>query len=153
MKRLIVVAVGVFLQSATGIGQKASKPVEWSFYGGDQGGMKYSPLTQINRDTVKQLQQAWEWKTGEQPLAQFGTTPGAFENTPLMIDNVLYLSTPYNRVVALDAETGRELWSFGPKAYEEGMPSSGQGFVHRGPITKANDRRYSPRSASKSPKV
>jgi quinoprotein glucose dehydrogenase len=132
MKRLIVVAASIFLQSAIGIGQKASKPVEWPFYGGDQGGMKYSPLTQINRDTVKQLQQAWEWKTGEQPLQQFGTTPGAFENTPLMIDNVLYLSTPYNRVVALDAETGRELWSFDPKAYEEGAPSSGQGFVHRG---------------------
>ena len=43
-----------------------------------------------------------------------------------MIDNVLYLSTPYNRVVALDAETGRELWSYDPKAYEEGAPVSGQ---------------------------
>ena len=75
---------------------------------------------------------AWEWKTGEQPFPQFGTTPGAFENTPIMIDNVLYLSTPYNRVVALDAETGRELWSYDPKAYEEGAPASGQGFVHRG---------------------
>ena len=78
------------------------------------------------------LEVAWEWKTGEQPLPQFGTTPGAFENTPIMIDNVLYLSTPYNRVVALDADTGRELWSYDPKAYEEGAPASGQGFVHRG---------------------
>ena len=49
-----------------------------------------------------------------------------------MIDNVLYLSTPYNRVVALNAETGAELWAFDPKAYEDGQPPNGTGFVHRG---------------------
>jgi quinoprotein glucose dehydrogenase len=49
--------------------------------------------------------------------AQYGTRPGMFENTPLMIDNVLYLSTPYNRVVALDAEPGAQLWAFDPQAY------------------------------------
>ena len=46
-----------------------------------------------------------------------------FENTPLMIDNVLYLSTPYNKVVALDAETGAALWTYDPKAYEDGQPA------------------------------
>ena len=49
-----------------------------------------------------------------------------------MIDNVLYLSTPYNRVVALNADTGAELWAFDPKAYEDGQPPNGTGFVHRG---------------------
>ena len=49
-----------------------------------------------------------------------------------MIDDVLYVSTPYNRVVALDAGTGRELWTFDPKAYEDGQPPNGTGFVHRG---------------------
>lgn len=132
MKRLLVVVAFVVVQTAGGAGQQASKPVEWPYYGGDQGGMKYSSLTQINRENAAQLKQAWEWKTGEQPLPQFKTNPGAFQATPLMIDNVLYFSTPYNRVVALDAESGRELWSYDPKAYEEGMPSSGQGFVHRG---------------------
>ena len=132
MTRTFVAAACVILLPVSVAAQKAPAPVEWPYYGGDQGGMKYSPLTQINRETVAQLQPAWEWKTGEQPLQQFRTTPGAFQNTPLMIDNVLYVSTPYNRVIALDAESGRELWSFDPKAYEEGMPSSGQGFVHRG---------------------
>jgi quinoprotein glucose dehydrogenase len=94
--------------------------------------MKYSPLTQITRENVRRLQPAWEWKTGEEPLPQYATTPGAFEATPLMIDNVLYVSTPYNRVAALDAATGRELWIFDPKSYEEGQPASGQGFIHRG---------------------
>jgi quinoprotein glucose dehydrogenase len=105
---------------------------EWPFYGGDQGGSKYSPLDQINRSNVSKLKVAWEWKTGEAPLPEFKTTPGNFEVTPIMIGGVLYLSTPYNRVVALDAESGRELWSYDPKAYADGQPPNGTGFVHRG---------------------
>ena len=105
---------------------------DWPVYGGDPGGRKYSTLAVINRDNVAGLKVAWEWKTGEQPKKELGTFPGAFQNTPLMIDGVLYVSTPYNRVAALDAVTGRELWSFDPKAYDDGQPASGQGFVHRG---------------------
>jgi quinoprotein glucose dehydrogenase len=111
----LVVLASIAALSTAASAQKG-KIGEWPAYGGDQGGMKYSALAQINRDNIAQLQTAWEWKTGEQPLQEFNTTPGAFENTPIMIDNVLYLSTPYNRVVALDAETGRELWTYDPKA-------------------------------------
>jgi quinoprotein glucose dehydrogenase len=111
---------------------RASSEQDWPFYGGDQAGTKFSPLTDINRDNVNHLAPAWEWATREKALADFGTRPGAFEVTPLMIDNVLYFSTPYNRVVALNAETGTELWSFDPKAYEDGQPPNGTGFVHRG---------------------
>jgi quinoprotein glucose dehydrogenase len=111
----------------------STSPVhEWPFYGADQAGTKYSALADVNRDNVGGLRLAWEWKTNEAPIAEHGTRPGAFQNTPLMIGNVLYLSTPYNRVVALDAETGSELWSFDPKAYEDGQPPNGTGFVHRG---------------------
>ncbi|HEY5220246.1 MAG TPA: pyrroloquinoline quinone-dependent dehydrogenase [Gemmatimonadaceae bacterium] len=111
----------------------ASSPmVEWPFYGADQAGTKYSPLTDINPHTVSQLHVAWEWKTGELPLEQFGTRPGMFEATPLMIDNVLYFSTPYHRVVALDAETGAEIWAYDPRSYEDGQPPNGTGYVHRG---------------------
>ncbi len=113
-------------------GAAASAPQEWPYYGGDQGGSKYSALDQINRENVNKLEIAWEWRTGEKPLAEYGTTPGMFEATPLMIGGVLYLSTPYNRVVALDAQTGKEKWSFDPKAYEDGQVPNGTGFVHRG---------------------
>src|SRR5207247_146697 len=105
---------------------------DWPFYGGDQAGTKYSPLADITRDTVARLSPAWEWATQEKALPAFGTRPGAFEVTPLMIDNVLYLSTPYNRVVALNADTGAELWSYDPKTYEDGQPPNGTGYVHRG---------------------
>jgi quinoprotein glucose dehydrogenase len=105
---------------------------EWPFYGGDPGGSKYSPLDQINRSNVQRLEVAWEWKTGEKRMEEYKTFPGMFEATPLMSGGTLYLSTPYNRVVALDPETGRERWTFDPKAYADGQVPNGTGFVHRG---------------------
>src|SRR5207249_5114945 len=66
----------------------------------------------------------------EMPLSD-QTQPGNFQATPLMIDNVLYLSTPFNRVIALNAETGEELWSFDPKAYLDG-PGINLYYQHRG---------------------
>src|SRR5947209_12270307 len=71
---------------------------DWPFYGGDQGGTKFSPLADVNRETVARLAPAWEWAPAEKALPDLGTRPGAFEATPLMIDNVLYFMTPYNRV-------------------------------------------------------
>jgi quinoprotein glucose dehydrogenase len=115
---------------------QAQKPTsgmrEWPFYGGDQGGAKYSPLININRNSVRKLQVAWQWKTGEKRLEEYKTFPGMFEVTPVMAAGTLYLSTPYNRVVALDPETGRERWSYDPKAYADGQVPNGTGFVHRG---------------------
>ena len=78
------------------------------------------------------LKLAWQWQTGEQPLAAYGTSPGMFEATPLVVGGVMYLSTPYNRVVALDAASGRELWAYDPEAYRDGQVPNGTGFVHRG---------------------
>jgi quinoprotein glucose dehydrogenase len=117
-----------------GVQRGAAAPAEqdWPYYGGDQGSSKYSSLTDVNTSNVSNLALAWEWSTREKNLEQFGTRPGNFQNTPIMIDNVLYLSTPYNRVVALNAETGAELWSYDPKPYEDGQPPNGTGFVHRG---------------------
>jgi quinoprotein glucose dehydrogenase len=105
---------------------------QWPFYAGDQAANHYSPLDHITAANVQRLAIAWEWKPGEKVLPQFGTRPGAFQNTPLVIDGVMYLSTPYNQVAALDPTTGRELWRYDPKAYEDGQPPNGQGFAHRG---------------------
>jgi quinoprotein glucose dehydrogenase len=105
---------------------------EWRYQGGDQGSTKYSTLSQINAANVSKLKLAWTWKTGEKPLKEFGTTPGTFQATPIMIEGTLYLSTPYNRVIALDAATGNPRWAFDPKAYEAGQVPNGTGFVHRG---------------------
>jgi quinoprotein glucose dehydrogenase len=122
-------AVGVACVAVAGARQQGG---DWPVYGGDPGGRKYSTLTGITRENVANLTVAWEWKTGEEPKKEFGTFPGAFQNTPLMIEGVLYVSTPYNRVVALEAATGKQLWAFDPKSYQDGQPASGQGFIHRG---------------------
>ena len=128
-RRLLTILAGLLLVSP---GAADSPMQEWPTYAADPGSTHYSPLAAIDRGNVAQLRLAWEWKPGEEPKPEYGTRPGMFENTPLMIDNVLYLSTPYNRVVALDAETGAEHWTFDPKAYVDGQPPNGTGFVHRG---------------------
>ena len=110
----------------------SSRQVEWLYYGGDPGGSRYSPLTDINAGNLARLQVAWQWKHWETRLDQYGTSPGFFENTPLMIDGVLYVTTPYNSIAALDAETGRELWRFDGEAYKLGQVLSGSGWKLRG---------------------
>jgi quinoprotein glucose dehydrogenase len=94
--------------------------------------MRHSALRDINRANVTNLQVAWSWRPAERALPEYGTQPGTFQNTPLMIEDVLYVSTPYNRVVALDARGGRELWRYDPEPYKDGQPPNGTGFVHRG---------------------
>ncbi len=113
--------------------------VEWPVYGGDAGGTKYSVLADVNRDNVTELQRIWTWKTGEReiPAARVAfagqpVRPGAFQATPIMLNDTLYVSTPYSRVVALDATTGEELWSYDPRSYDWGQLPRGCRFCHRG---------------------
>lgn len=84
---------------------------EWTAYGHDALGTRYSRLTQITRDNVNELKVAWTYRTGDTVHTR---RPTKFEATPLMVDGVLYLSTPLGRVVALDPESGREKWTFDP---------------------------------------
>ena len=126
---LIAAAVG-----ATAAAQDPSgSMVEWPYVGGDQGASKYSPLADIDVSNVERLEVAWTWEPNELPNQEFRTRPGSFEATPLMIDDVVYVSTMYTRVVALDAGTGEELWAFDPEAWRTG-PEGGPpgGFKHRG---------------------
>jgi glucose dehydrogenase len=127
-----VAVVVLFAGALVAAQPSSSRQVEWAHYGGDPGGMKYSTLTDITLQTVQGLHVAWEWKHWETPLPEFGTTPGFFEATPLMIDGVLYVTTPYNSMAALDAETGRELWRFDGEAYKLGQILSGSGWKLRG---------------------
>ena len=136
MKRLcafaVVVAVGT-LGAQVRAQDRSGGMVEWRYVGADQGHTKYSALDDINRTNVEQLEIAWTWEPGELPLQEFGTRPGSFQATPLMIDNVVYLSTMYTRVVALDADTGEQLWAFDPEVYRDGPRGAGPGgFKHRG---------------------
>ncbi|HVP45965.1 MAG TPA: pyrroloquinoline quinone-dependent dehydrogenase [Bryobacteraceae bacterium] len=85
--------------------------------------MRFSPLKQIHRGNVAKLRRAWMYHTGE---VKPGTATSdryrvaAFEATPLVVDGVMYFSTPSSRVIALDPESGREIWQFDPQAGRSG---------------------------------
>ena len=104
--------------------------IEWAHQGSEQSQSKYSAAADITPSNVNRLQLAWQWRPNERPLPN-GTQPGNFQATPIMVDNVLYLSTSFNRVVALNAQTGAELWAFDPKAYLDG-PGINLYYQHRG---------------------
>ena len=143
-KALIFVGLALAGCQVTETGSRAADPVpavgdDWPTYGGDPGGLKYSPLADIDRGNVAQLAGAWTWETGELPIADAASpiqgervAPGAFEATPIVINDTMWVVTPYSRVVALDAETGEELWSFDPEAYQWGNLHRGCRFCHRG---------------------
>ena len=93
-------------------GQFSTNPSgqEWHSYGNDMGGQRFSPLKQINRSNVDQLQRAWTYKVQAFP----GSGVVAFESTPLMVNDVLYFAVPTGQAIAVDAETGKQLWVFSP---------------------------------------
>ncbi len=93
----------------------ADSAEEWPHYGRDPGGMKYSPLDQINRSNVTRLRVAWAYRTGDLSDGTQYPTRSAFECTPLVVDGVMYLTTPFCRLIALEAETGKELWAYDPQ--------------------------------------
>jgi quinoprotein glucose dehydrogenase len=106
---------------------------EWSFYGHDAGGMRYSPLAQINRENVASLKVAWTFHTGDISDGTGSRKRSGFESTPLMVDSTLYVTTPFNRVIALDPETGAQRWAYDPKIALDG--DYGDGLVNRGVST------------------
>jgi len=102
---------------------------EWPSWGGDPGGSKYSSLKEINRENVTRLRQAWIFHTGDVSDGKRWPTRSAFEATPLVVDGVMYVTTPFSRVIALDPETGKELWSFDPHL---DRTESASLFINRG---------------------
>src|SRR6188508_284967 len=132
LRRMLV----IFFLAASTVGAQ-----QWPQPAADQGASHYSPLDQLTPANVNQLRVAWEWQPNETELPQFGTRPGAFQASPIVVDNVMYVSTMYYGVAALDPATGKELWRYDSKAYEDGQPPNGTGYVHRGIVAwKDGDR-------------
>lgn len=87
---------------------------EWSAYGRDAAGTRYSPASQITPQNVGKLAVAWTYRTGEMNQRYVTHRDPQFEATPLVVDGTMYLSTPFGRVMALDPTTGHERWTFDP---------------------------------------
>jgi quinoprotein glucose dehydrogenase len=130
--RILAIIFAIGLMKTSTSGQSGTKGGEWPYYAGDAGSTKYSPLDQINKDNVKDLQIAWRWKA-----ENFGPRPDYYyEATPLMVGGVLYTTAGSRRdVVAIDGASGETLWMY---RYDEGIrgrlapirSSSGRGVAY-----------------------
>ena len=106
---------------------------DWPHFGNDAGNSKYSPLAQIDADNFDRLEVVWAWESvdTEIPNLPDSIRPRSFKAIPVVIDGRMYVSTPLGQVAAIDAASGKPLWSYDPQSWEAGRPAN-MGFQHRG---------------------
>ena len=107
MDKIINVFVIYALVGACTNNTETTGQEDWRYYKADVSSSSSSPLEQINKSNVSELQLAWEYATGDSVLY-------TIECNPIVVDGVLYLTTPMLDAVALDAATGKEIWRFSP---------------------------------------
>ena len=102
-----------------------SEANSWKYYGRNAASQRFAPFNQITPENVDQLEVAWTYRTGAQ-------TGGGNEdqNTPIQIGDTVYLCTPQNKVIALNAETGEEKWGFDPQTRENKWWSRCRGVAY-----------------------
>lgn len=124
MKHLApVVMLVLCADSVTGaVDAQSAASDDWPAYGRTQLGDRHSPLLQIRADNVSHLAVAWRYQTGEMGAGYAASRPARLSATPIAVAGHLYFSTPFGRVVSLNAATGREIWRF------EGRINRGAGF-------------------------
>lgn len=115
-------------ESEQGVRQ-AGESWGWEYYAGSREANRFSPVSQINVGNAQDLEQAWVWDTGRR-----GDEAEAwmFQATPIVFGDSLFVSTPFNEVVLLDATSGRELWRYDPGATRWALPGVMGGWRHRG---------------------
>jgi quinoprotein glucose dehydrogenase len=116
LRRVFLTIVSVFLFLGPGFDSfaQARPDAGWPNYGNDGGGTRYSAASQIDRTNVTQLKAAWTYRTGALPRDPELDKKAAFEATPILVDGKLFLSTPYDHVIALNPQTGTKIWEFAP---------------------------------------
>ncbi len=126
MKAKTLVLAGLFATFLAGMAEAD----EWPAYGRDVGGTRFSPLMQVTPENVAQLKPVWTFRTGDMADGKGGTRRSGFNTTPLLMSGRLYLTTAFNRVIALDPVTGRQLWVFDP--HIDKTWDYGDGLINRG---------------------
>ncbi|MFY0625017.1 MAG: PQQ-binding-like beta-propeller repeat protein [Reichenbachiella sp.] len=105
---LIAIIILTALTSCTQLSEKNDPYRSWDSYLGDQGRTHYSSLDQINIDNVSELEVAWTYQTGDSDDKSY------IQCNPLIVDSILFSTSPKLKVFALDAKTGKEIWQFDP---------------------------------------
>ncbi|HWJ24804.1 MAG TPA: pyrroloquinoline quinone-dependent dehydrogenase, partial [Gemmatimonadaceae bacterium] len=129
MKRRVAYVLPLAVPALLGAQSSGRSSVDWPTYGGTTNNDHYSTLSQIAPDNVRRLKVAWTYDTHD------GFDGSEMEDNPIVVDGVLYATSPKLRVFALDAATGRELWSFDPTVAD---PRKGR-YRHRA-VTVTDDR-------------
>src|SRR5450432_2977491 len=114
----------ILLAGALSLVTLCGQPREWPTYGGGPENIRYSTLSQINRENAGRLGVAWTFDTGDM-------FPGSeMQCNPIVVDGVLYATTPKLRVIALDAATGALKWSFDPNGGKKAGKSRNRGVTY-----------------------
>ena len=126
----LLIAVTGCAAASSRINDDTTPAGDWPTYGRDPGGARHSPLTEISRTNVSGLHVVWTYRTGDVSDGSVYPRKSTFEATPILFAGTLYLSTPFNRVIALDPENGAERWTYDPKidrtiSYMEAFASRG----------------------------
>lgn len=119
-KRLLPVALLALITSCTFFESKNDDNAGWQVYGGSKKSQHYSSLTQIDTDNVKNLQVAWTYHTGDADAKAFSQ----IQCNPIIINGVLYCTSPRLKLIALDAATGMQKWVFNPAGNTNSTPQS-----------------------------
>jgi quinoprotein glucose dehydrogenase len=127
---LLVFAFCILSTSLLG---QAPADTNWPYYGGDAGGMRYSRLTQVNPQNVSKLKVTWVFHTGDVSDGKHGTQRSGFEATPIFVDGLVIFTTGFNRVIAVNPETGKLQWAYDPKI--DPTWDYGDALVNRGVAT------------------
>ncbi len=134
-KALVVLSVLALLAAGVCFFSACSSPTapvgDWRYHSGDAASSNFTQLDQIDRSNVDQLRILWRWQAPDWDIVQSGQRVmyGEHQSTPLAVDGVLYVSTPLNQVAAIDAASGRTLWTYDPESWKKPAWASGR---HRG---------------------
>ena len=136
MPRLIPVFIVASLATVVAVAQRpapsSAAEGEWRAYGANAASSKYSSLGQITRANVSTLEIAWRWSSADNDIVKSNPArPGAYQDTPIMVNGVLYTTTSLGVYAAIDPGTGRTLWKYDPEVWKVGRPPN-LGFTHRG---------------------
>ena len=117
------ILIGMMLLALTNCKEQVNTDRTWSVYKADENSSNYSPLNQITTANVSQLQPAWTFTMHDKPA---GSQPGKSQCNPIIVDGVMYATSANQWAYAVNAETGKQIWSFDPLNGKEG------GEVNRG---------------------
>lgn len=104
----------LLLAAFTPLHAQTAGDAAWSTYGGDPGGQRYTAAQQITRRNVTQLMPAWTFHTGADAAGRPGVKNSSFESTPILFNGLLYLTSPYDEIFAVDPGTGAKRWMYDP---------------------------------------